>query len=276
MSISSLGSSGADLGGLLRFDLNRQASAGTRDRLSTGFRVPGAAADGAAFAVAQGVRGEIGAGAAVNQQLGVARGVTGVALEAATRISDTLNQARTTLVRLADGNLSQSQREQLTADLNRLTGEAQNFLSNASFNGANLLEAGPDRQTIANPSGDSLTLSNQGLTAGGIQTALGGGGAITSDQAAALLQPGGGFEQLQQDVGLALVGVGGDTRRLQNQQAFNRAQSDAEELALGAVVDADIAQEASRQRRDQIREQISVSTLAASGRSRGLLLDLFA
>jgi flagellin len=276
MSISSLGSSGADLGGLLRFDLNRQSAAGARDRLSTGLRVPGAAADGAAFAVAQGVRGEIGAGAAVNQQLGVARGVTGVALEAATRISDTLNQARTTLVRLADGNLSQSQREQLTADLNRLTGEAQNFLSNASFNGANLLEAGPDRQTIANPSGDQLTLSNQGLSAGGIQAALGGGGAITSDQAAALLQPGGGFEQLQQDVGLALVGVGGDTRRLQNQQAFNRAQSDADELALGAVVDADIAQEASRQRRDQVREQISVATLAASGRSRGLLLDLFA
>jgi len=276
MSISSVGSSGADLSGLLRFDRNRQAAAGTRDRLSTGFRVPGAAADGAAFAVAQDVRGDIGAGAAVGQQLSIGRGVAGVALEAATRISDTLIQARTTLIRLADGNLSDPQRQQFTQDLQRLNGEARNFLQNATFNGANLLEAGPDRQVIADVGGGRATLQNQGLTETGIDAALGGGATLGADDAAALLQPGGGFDQLQRQVGDALVGVAADARRLENQQGFNRAISDANEIALGAVADADIAREASRQQRDQVREQISVATLAASGRSRGLILDLFA
>jgi flagellin len=275
MAIGSIGSISGERAGLAQLSRNQQVEDATQRRIAAGSRVLGADTDGAAFAVGQGIRGEIGATGAANQQIGQARGVVGVALEAATRVSDTLSQARATLVRLADTNLSAEQRALASEDLRRLGGEIGNFIDNARANGTNLLRAGANGATVADESGRSIELTNAGLSSADASTALGGGGTIGSGQAASLLQNGGGLDQIAQQVGGALAGLAGDARRLENQQTFNRSQSDAGESALGAVSDTDIAREATASAGESVRSQLGIAAQAASQRRRGNIVDLF-
>ncbi|GAB5387749.1 MAG: hypothetical protein Alpg2KO_07170 [Alphaproteobacteria bacterium] len=113
---------------------------GVQNRVSTGLKVSGAKDDGAAFAVAQGLRGDIKSLETVNQQLSVGLGTVNVALEASTQISDTLNDLRNTITKLADENVTGDARTQYGADYTALQAELANYYANATYNGVNLLE----------------------------------------------------------------------------------------------------------------------------------------
>src|SRR5690606_34556026 len=118
---------------------NRQLEAAQK-RVSTGYRVADAVDDGAAFAVAQGLRSDVKAFDAVNERMAAAKGLLTVSQEALKGISDTLGEARKVLVKLADGNLGTEERAQYNADYAALKAEVTNFVANADFNGQNLLD----------------------------------------------------------------------------------------------------------------------------------------
>ncbi|MFN8925626.1 MAG: hypothetical protein ACK5WM_08725, partial [Rhodospirillales bacterium] len=100
-----------------------------------------------------------------NQQLNIAKGTIATALEATTSISNTLIKVREVTTKLADTNLSTSQRSQYNADLSRLAGEVTNFISNAEFNGTNLLGTiAGGVSVISNVGGSSFTVTNQELS----------------------------------------------------------------------------------------------------------------
>ena len=116
--------------------LNRTNSEleGVQKRVSTGFRVNDAVDDGAAFAVAQGLRSDVKAYEAVNERLSAAKGLVSVTGDALRSISDTLGEARAVLVKLADGNLSADERTRYDADLAALEAEVSNYVTQAEFN----------------------------------------------------------------------------------------------------------------------------------------------
>jgi flagellin len=246
--------------------------------VTTGYRVNDAIDDGAAFAVAQGIRSNIGSLNAVNQQLNIARGTNGVALEAATSISNTLIKMREVTTKLADANLSSDQRRQYNADLSRLVGEVGNFISNATFNGSNLLQsAAAPIQVIANVAGTQFTLTSQDLSA----SLLGGGTNLltvafaNAVAAGAALSANGSQATAESIVSTFLNNLGGDSRRLVNQVNFNAALLKASEEALGFIVDADLAKESSRLQSLQIRQQLGTQTLGIANQSPQSLLGLF-
>jgi flagellin len=252
--------------------------ASVQKRVTTGYRVNDAIDDGAAFAVAQGIRSNIGSLNAVNQQLNIARGTNGVALEAATSISNTLIKMREVTTKLADANLSSDQRRQYNADLSRLVGEVGNFISNATFNGSNLLQsAAAPIQVIANVAGTQFTLTSQDLSA----SLLGGGTNLltvafaNAVAAGAALSANGSQATAESIVSTFLNNLGGDSRRLVNQVNFNAALLKASEEALGFIVDADLAKESSRLQSLQIRQQLGTQTLGIANQSPQTLLGLF-
>jgi flagellin len=251
---------------------------GVQKRVTTGFRVNDAVDDGAAFAVAQGVRSNIGSLNAVNQQLNIARGTNGIALEAATSISNTLIKVREVTTKLADANLSTDQRVQYNADLSRLVGEVRNFISNATFNGSNLLQStGNVIQVISNVTGTQFTLTSQDLSA----NLLGGGTSLltvafgSAGVAGSALSANGSQASAENVVSTFLNNLGGDSRRLTNQINFNAALLKASEEALGFIVDADLAKESSRLQSLQIRQQLGTQTLGIANQSPQTLLGLF-
>jgi flagellin len=250
---------------------NEQLDA-VQKRVSTGYRVNDAVDDGAAFAVAQGIRSNVAAIGAVNQQLNIAKGTVGTALEATTSISNTLIKVREATTKLSDANLSTDQRSQYNADLSRLVGEVGNFITNAKFNGTNLTNQSVSTITvIANVSGNQYTLTTNDLSAnllGNLTVAFASAGAGASFLSASM-------GSLESVVGTFLNALGGDSRRLNNQINFNAALQKASEEALGFVVDADLAKESSRLQSLQIRQQLGTQTLGIANQSPQSLLGLF-
>jgi flagellin len=252
---------------------NQQLDA-VQKRVTTGFRVNDAVDDGAAFAVAQGIRSNVAAIGAVNQQLSIGKGLVGIAIEAATSISNTLIKVRETVTKLADGGLSAEQRDQYNTDLGRLQGEIQNFIANSRFNDVSLLMTGAATVTvIANVSGDNLLLTGADFSAGAVNTLATAGAPANAAAAAALLN--GGLVAAETAVASQLNQLGGDARRLNNQVNFNAALQKASEEALGFIVDADLAKESSRLQSLQIRQQLGTQTLGIANQSPQTLLGLF-
>ncbi len=247
-------------------------------RVTTGFRINDAVDDGASFAVAQGIRSNIGSLEAVNQRLNVGRGTIAIALEGATSISNTLIKVREVVTKLADANLSSDQRGQYNADLSRLVGEVGNFISNSVFNGSNLLNRGASAAAITvitNVSGTQFTLSSADLSA-----SLIGGGLITTSfanaaLAASALSASGAQQSAENIVTTLLNNIGGDSRRFVNQINFNAALLKASEESLGYIVDADLAKESSRLTSLQIRQQLGTQTLGIANQGPQVLLGLF-
>jgi flagellin len=284
MAINSVNTNFGALAALQSLNRTNAELQAVQKRVTTGFRVADAVDDGAAFAVAQFTRGDIGAIGAVNQQLNIAKGAVGTALEAMTSISNTMIKVRETMTKLADANLSTNQRTAYRDDFSRLIGEIDNFVSNAKFGGTNLLQSnGPAVSVISNVSGQQFTLTVNDMSATTLvglsvtfATLSAGQGALSAANiAASYLSSDGAIQSLERVVASALNQLGGDRRRLDNQINFNSALLKANEEALGYVVDADLAKESARLQALQIRQQLGTQTLGIANQNPQILLGLF-
>ncbi|GAB5387753.1 MAG: flagellin [Alphaproteobacteria bacterium] len=242
-------------------------------RISTGLRVSSARDDGAAFAIAQGLRGDIKAYETVNQQLNMAKGTVAVGIEAATQISNTMNDLRSVVLKLADENVTGDARTQYEADYRALQEEMVNYYSNANFNGRNLLQtASTDINVIANIDASAITLQAQDLQSGIDALAT-----VPMDAASAraMLNGGGAFETADAAVDMALNGLAANDRRLDRQISFNQSMSDTTEASLGAIVDADLAKESARLQALQVKQQLAIQALSMAARAPQMILSLF-
>ena len=239
-------------------------------RVSTGFRVNDAIDDGAAFAVAQGLRSDVKAYEAVNERLSAAKGLLSVTQDALSKISDTLGEARKVLVKLADENLSANERTQYDADYAALKDEVTNFVAQAEFNGTNLLNtAGNDVDIVFDVDGGTFTLVSQDTEAD-----ITAGMAAAATAAAAVTQLT-ALETFASAVGTSLSTIGGYIRSVGNQDSFVKVLSDATTSGIGAIVDADLAKESARLQSLQIRQQLGTQSLSIANQSPSILLNLF-
>lgn len=242
----------------------------TQKRVSTGFRVNDAIDDGAAFAVAQGLRSDVKGYEAVSERLSAAKGLLSVTQDALSKISDTLGEARKVLVKLADANLSADERTQYDADYAALKTEVTNFVAQAEFNGTNLLStAGNDIDIIFDADGGTFTLASQDTEA---DIAAGLAAAATSTAAVTQL---GALDTFAGAVGTSLSTVGGYIRSVNNQDNFTKVLADATNVGIGAIVDADLAKESARLQSLQIRQQLGTQALSIANQGPSILLNLF-
>ena len=147
-------------------------------RISTGYRVADATDDGAAFAVAQRVRADVGALTTVNSQLGNAKGLVTTALSGLTSISSSLNDAKSLLVQIADASISQTQRDQYVSAYKTLVQRVANTVDGSTYNGQTLLGAASgtvaatNKTVINNESGATSVLSSEDVS--GLASTLAG------------------------------------------------------------------------------------------------------
>jgi flagellin len=238
-------------------------------RVSTGFRVNDAIDDGAAFAVAQGLRSDVKGYEAVNERLAAAKGLLSVTQDGLAKISDTLGEARKVLVKLADGNLSTEERNQYNADYAALKVEVTNFVAQADFNGSNLLDDAVNIGIIYDADGGVFTLNGQN-TQGGI--AAGMAAVATSTAAVTQLTA---LDTFSSAVGTSLSTVGSYIRSVANQDTFIKIVSDATVNGIGAIVDADLAKESAKLQSLQIRQQLGTQALSIANQGPSILLSLF-
>jgi flagellin len=251
----------------------------TQKRVNTGFRVNDAKDDGASFAIAEGLRGNVKGFEAVSEQLSKAKGTVGVALEAMNRVSDSLQDIENVMVKLADDNVTGDQRTQYQNDFDALTSEIDRFVTDANFGGVNLLNAtaGNDVNVIANLDGTSqITLTAQDVPNGDIGTLTGtAGNTLDATTAQGALAAGGAFAAAKTASGNVLAELGQQSRSLDNQISYVGVIKDAVDVGIGDIVDADLASESAKLQSLQIRQQLATRTLSIANQAPSVLLGLF-
>jgi flagellin len=239
-------------------------------RVSTGFRVADNMDDGASFAIAQGLRSDVKAYGAVSEQLAKGKGLITVASEAGKKVSDTMGEVKKVLVKLSDDNLSTEERSQYNADYAALTADINRFLTQAEFNGTNLLTGNTDVGIISDIEGGAMSVTGYDLSTD-VYSAL----TTVADASSARTLLAGGFATAQTALGTALAGLGADSRSVNNQIDFTNILSDAVTVNLGAIVDADLAKESAALQSLQIKQQLATQTLSIANQSPSFLVSLF-
>jgi flagellin len=275
----SLNSVNTNIGAMVALQsLNRTNDelATTQKRISTGFRVADARDDGAAFAVAERVRGEIAGTNSANEQLGGVKGLLNVTQKALENVSSTLIKLQEVTTKLADGTISTEQQTQYQAQAKELALNIKSFIEDANYNGKNILDGNvtATQSVIRNGAGDlysfnpfdamasvyDVVSSFNNFTAGSAAAAVTTTGALGNAVTATLTQ---------------LNNFGNYQRYVDNQITFNKAKIDAQEAGLGALVDADLAKESARLQALQIRQQLGTQSLSIANQAPQSLLSLF-
>ena len=118
---------------------NSQGLATTQDRISTGLKVSSAKDDGATYAIAQKMRARVASMDVVSQSLNRGSSILDVAASAAASVSDLLAQMKEKALEYSDTSLDTVSRGDIRQDLRDLVGQISTAVSNASFDGVNLL-----------------------------------------------------------------------------------------------------------------------------------------
>ncbi len=270
MAINSINTSSSVFASLRSINSINNSNATTQNRVSTGLKVFGALSNASNFAIGQGLRGELGAISSVSQGLKATSGTASVANAGATALSNLSSDIRVKLIELSNPGNTAEQSSILQNDLSNLLNQAQDLVSNSSFNGTNLLQSGAtDVNTLASVDGGTVTVSAQGAV-GDAVTAL--QGALGGDPTTILQNEFADFETALND---ALGSIGADQRRISQQNQSLQAIADATEEGLGNIVDADLGRESARLTAQSVQSQLSIQTFSIANNSRSSVLGLF-
>lgn len=257
--------------------LNRTTDelASVQKRISTGYRVADAKDDGAAFAVAERVRGEIAATTSANEQLGGVKGLIDVTSSSLQNVSTSLSKLKELTVKLADGSITTDQRTQYQSQAKELTNNIKAFVTDASYNGQNLIKSGgASVNVVTNGSGSSYTVAAYDAEAN-IFNGVSGANAYTAGDAAAALTTSGAVNKAITNTLTQLNTFGSYSNYVDTQITFNKNKVDAMETGMGALVDADLAKESARLQALQIRQQLGTQSLGIANQAPQVLLSLF-
>lgn len=282
--------------------LNRtnEDMAATQKRISTGLRVADARDDGAAFAVAERIRGDLGATTSANQQLGGVKGLLDTTRTGLETISKALTDVKATVVKLSDSNITPAQREQYMSALKEQFSQIANFIADTTYNGESMLvtAAGAtaggttlgEVRTVRNGEGATYSFAKiataaiNGLAGFTALTGVGFNGATMMTGASLqsalstfseALTKGGAVNVAINNTLTSLNNLGSYSRYVDSQINFNKAKMDAQEAGMGALIDADLAKESARLQSLQIRQQLGAQALGIANQAPQVLLSLF-
>lgn len=257
---------------------NTQLNA-AQNEISTGYRVSSATDDGAAYAVAQSVRSDVSALTAANQQLGGVQGLLSTTTTGLNDISNLMSSMRDVLVALSSGNTTGDQRTQYAQQYSSYLSNLKGYIEDSSYNGTSLIDdiGGNSISTVSvirNEVGSTYsiaTFSGSALYAALAFTTTQLAGAAT---VAALITATGSFITQFNSVGTELNQYGSATNYITNQINYNTDKIDALNSGLGALIDADLAQESAMLQSLQIRQQLATQALTLADQSPSTLLSL--
>ena len=282
MSLNSVNTNIGAMIALQSLNMTNTQLGAVQKQVSTGFRVADATDDGAAYAIAQNVRSTVGALTSANQQLGGVQGLLSTTQSGLNNITTTMHSMRDVLVKLSDGNVQGNDRTNYEQQYKSLLANVQTFVQDASYNGKTLIG---DLTGSNGTFGRVAVARNEVGSSYGITTysgsALYGSIAFTSTSlngastVAALITASGTFINQLNAVGQALNTVGSETNYVRNQISYNSDKVSSLNSGLGALVDANLAQESAQLQSLQIRQQLGTQALSLANQAPQTLLSLF-
>lgn len=247
-------------------------------RVSTGKNVSSARDNPALYALAQKQRAELGSIEAVQQGLRIGASAVDVAVAAGEGISDILIEMRAIASQASDPSLGASERTLLQNQYVALTDQVTRLIDSATIGGRNLLDG-----TTASLSVNASTDGSSQITIAGYNLTSASTSVLTFDFDGSDLSTAGGAATELADIDTsidnltsALASLGAGSRSLDLQGKLLTRVSDALEVSIGNLTDADLAKESSRLQALQVQQQLAIQTLSIANAAPNAILALFA
>ena len=245
-------------------------------RINTGLKIAGAKDNSAIYAVAQGMRSDIGALDAVQNGLDRASTIGDVALAAGESISDLLVEMREKATAAMDPSLDAFSRQAYDADFKALLDQVQVIIQNAEFDGANILDGSVTGGIEFLADADAVrtvTLKSQDLSVGGAIITLAATASLTTVTLATSAVS--DIKASLENVNQALANLGSDVKKLEAHSGFVTKLRDSLTEGVGNLVDADMARESARLQALQVKQQLGVQALSIANSQPQTILSLF-
>tara|TARA_Y100000052_G_scaffold19324_1_gene18954 strand:+ start:25515 stop:26369 length:855 start_codon:yes stop_codon:yes gene_type:complete len=257
--------------------LNQTNSAleSTQSRINTGMKVASAKDNGAIFAIAQGMRSDVAGFGVVNESLDRVSSTVDVAIAAGEAVSDLLIDMKEKALGAADASLTSSQRSAFNEDFTALRDQIATIVSNAEFNGVNLINGSTTGvNALASADGSStITVADEAIgLSGSIVTLTSTAQLDTVTNASAAV---GTIETSLNNLNQALARLGTASKALGVHSDFVTKLSDVTEKGIGNLVDADLAKESAKLQALQTKQQLGVQALSIANSSAGIALSFF-
>jgi flagellin len=242
--------------------------------VDTGLKVSSAQQDGATWAIAQNMRGDVAAYSSVSDSLSRGMSTVDVAMSAGQSISDLLIQMKTKALAASDSSLDTASRQALNADFTALRDQIKSVVTNAVFNGFNLIN-GSTTQITALASADGthrITVSGQNMSLSGkIVTVASTGTISTQTKASTMVAT---VESSLTAVNSALANLSAGSAKFSIQSTFVQQLSDTLTSGIGNLVDANMATESAMLQSLQVKQQLGVQALSIANSAPQIALKL--
>ena len=249
----------------------------TQARINTGKKINNAKDNGAVWAIAQNQRATSQSLNAVKESLQRGQSTVDVAISAGETVSDLLLQMKEKALAAADSSLDTNSRTALNEDFKALRDQIGKAVSNAEFNGINMVKTGGTSiAALANADATSkITVASRDLSLGGatLGTALSTGASISTQTAASSMIA--TINSAITNVSTALSQLGTGSKSLGSHLNFIDKLQDSIDAGIGNLVDADLAKESAKLQSLQTKQQLGVQALGIANQSSSILLGLF-
>jgi flagellin len=247
----------------------------SQSHINSGLKIASAKDNGAIFAIAQNMRGDVSAFAAVSDSLNRAISATDVAMSAGQAVSDLLVEMKGKAVAAADTSLDTASRDALKEDFESLRDQITNILENATFNGVNLVDGTSSSLTalVSADGASTITIDGEDMSlSGSIVTISAAGTLATAAAASTMIDT---INTSLENVNAALARLGSSSKQISIQNDFISKLVDALNAGIGNLVDADLAKESAMLQSLQVKQQLGVQALAIANSAPGIALSLF-
>jgi flagellin len=248
----------------------------TQNAISTGLKVASAKDDGATFAIAQNMRGDVAGYSAVTDSLNRATSSVDVALSAGQSISDLLIEMKQKALAASDQSLDTASRQAMNEDFTALRDQIASVVSNASFNNFNLVDGSQTAGITALASTDGskrITVGGENMSLSGSVVTISKTGSIsTQSKASTMIST---IETSLTNVGASLARLSSGSKKFSIQADFVQKLSDTLTSGIGNLVDANMAKESAMLQSLQVKQQLGVQALSIANGAPSIVLSLF-
>jgi flagellin len=247
----------------------------TQNAVNTGMKVASAKDDGATFAMAQNMRGDIAGYSAVTDSLHRGSSVIDVAMSAGQSISDLLIEMKQKALAASDTSLDTVSRQAINQDFVALRDQIAAIVKNAVFNGFNLVD-GSTTQVTALASADGtrrITAGAENMSLSGSIVTISTGAAVSTQAMASVMVA--AIQASLTNVDSALAKLSSDSKKFSIQVDFTSKLSDSLTAGVGNLVDANMATESALLQSLQVKQQLGVQALSIANQAPQYILSLF-
>ena len=205
----------------------------TQNEVSTGLKVASAKDDGATYAIAQDMRGDVAGYQAVTDSLNRGLSAVNVALSAGQSISDLLIQMKQKALAASDAALDTASRQALNEDFQALRDQITSIVKNAVFNNYNMVDGSTTKiSALASSDGTRrVTVNAENMSLGGtIVTITSTASISTQTKASTMIAT---VEKSLNDVNSALARLSSGYAKLSIQADFVSKLSDTLTTGIG-------------------------------------------